>query len=119
MNIRFGVILLASLVLAACNSSTSSNLPNSNATSTTVSVLSNASSPVVNIPVTLSTSLNNGVPGGTIIATSNTDGNGQVTFNGLPSTGVLCVSASQSVSGAAQTAGVCHQPFPSSVTLKF
>ena len=77
--------------------------------------------PTAGISVTLSTQLNNAVPvPGTILQTVTTGPTGQVTIGGLPATGQLCLSATQSAPGYAVATGACHsQPIPATATLNF
>ena len=77
--------------------------------------------PAPSITVQLSTELSGAIPvSGSVLATEVTDNNGHVTFVGLPATGQLCLSATQSSPGYPAAVGTCHpQPIPSTATLKF
>ncbi len=109
-----GTIGLACAV-AACNSSTSSVIPQPpNPTTTTITVDSGAGVPIANEAVTLSTGIANRAPTGTI-ATQKTNALGQTTFFNLPLSGQVCVSA---ISGSI-FASYCAAPFPATYTIQF
>ncbi|MGD0474780.1 MAG: hypothetical protein ABSB70_16420 [Candidatus Velthaea sp.] len=112
--LALGIVLLA-FAAAGCGGSSSPATP-TNPSSTAVTVSNAAGLPLNGITVTLSTGLNGQTPTG-VIATVTTGTNGQVTFS-LPSTGLLCVSATVTLGGSTTFSGSCHSPpFPSTTTI--
>ncbi|MFY9720563.1 MAG: hypothetical protein WAK16_13070 [Candidatus Cybelea sp.] len=101
--------------VAACNSSTSSVIPQPpNPSTTTITVDAGTGAPLANEAVTLSTGIANRAATG-VIATQKTNSIGQTTFFMLPLSGQLCVSAtSDSIFGS-----YCTTPFPATFTLSF
>ena len=116
---RLVVLLAGVLALTNCQGGTTSTanfVPN--ATNTTVTVVAGNGTPIVGIIVTLSTGIDSSThpptPTG-VLAQLPTNGQGATTFAGLPTTGALCVSASQNGTFVSK----CHAPFPATVTLTF
>jgi hypothetical protein len=101
--------------VVACNSSTSSVIPQPpNPTTTTITLDGASGSPLPNATVTLSTGIANHAPSG-VISKQKTNGIGQVTFFNLPLNGQLCVSSSNS----SVLVYYCANPFPATYTLSF
>ncbi len=117
---RLVVYALFLTALFACNGNTPLTPPASaptkpNASSSTVTVETAEGNRLQDAIVTLSSALNGTTPSGTIIGTQPTGFTGQAVFDGLPSSGEICVSAADR---GYVTAGTCRQPFPSTFTLK-
>lgn len=113
--VRFVAVMLIGLVAGCGGSSSPSSQPN--ASSTVITFTTAAGTIVPGATVTLSTGISSAnVPTG-VIAQQVTDANGQVTFANLPSSGILCVSATEPLSGGSQFTAQCFQPFPAAYTL--
>ncbi len=106
-------------LLAGCKNGDTTSTPATaapgNASSSTISVVDGGGNRLEEVSVTLSTALNGTAASGTIIGTQTTGFTGQAVFDGIPRNGQICASATDR--GYAP-AGVCRQPFPSSLTLK-
>jgi hypothetical protein len=113
------VLALSALALSSCGGSSSSAPPQHNPASTTVLWLTPAGAPATSLPVTLSTGIAGGNTPTGVIKTSTTDSTGNVTFNGLPSSGNVCVSATYGSGQSALFKGDCFFPFPTTLTLQF
>ena len=117
---RIAIYAVFFAALLACNGNTKSTPSTSapstpNASSSTITVENTGGDRIQEASVTLSSALNGTSPSGTIIGTQHTGFTGQATFNGLPSAGQICASASDR--GYVAT-GACRQPFPATFTLK-
>jgi 5-hydroxyisourate hydrolase-like protein (transthyretin family) len=112
-------LALSTLVLSACGSKSTSFSNDLNPASTTVLFETPSGVPATGLAVTLSTGINEAnIPTG-VIATGTTDSTGHVTFNGLPSSESLCVSASLSVPPNTLFKGACYYPFPATLSIEF
>src|ERR1700733_15362578 len=114
LSARIAAYALFFTAIIACNGNASTNPSTSasskpNASSSTISVDDTSGNRLQEATVTLSTGLNGMAPSGTIIGTQETGFTGQAVFNGIPSSGQVCVSARDH---GYVTAGVCREPFP-------
>jgi len=114
-----GIAALCLVAGCSSGSSASSTIPGPNPGSTTVTVTTAEGTRLLDIPVTLSTGLDNNQPTG-VIATKPTNSFGEVTFSNLPASQQLCACAvTTQGGGTVYRTSHCAQPFPGAYTLKF
>jgi len=120
MPVRIALCAVTALALFGCQASHSSTTPSAssspgpNASSTTITVQSGPNAPIEHVQVTLSAELNGDQPAGTIYGSATTPADGQVFFKGLPSSGQICVTATERFY---DTSAACHQPLGSTETI--
>jgi hypothetical protein len=111
----FGVLALVGFLTGCGGGSGSSSTPT--AASGILVTVDYAGAPLSGVKVTLSNGLNNQTPTG-VIQTASTNASGQVTFTSLPSSGTVCISATETTNAGTSFSGNCvTSPFPADDTL--